>query len=70
MQKLLVLPALVVLALPALADKGFTGFRCENECPLAKQANSHRSFGTEGAVVSTVLRSDVVANVEKGLARI
>jgi hypothetical protein len=70
MQKLLVLPALVVLALPVLAEKGFSGFRCENECPLAQQANLRRSFGTEAAVASTVVRSEVVASVERNLSRI
>lgn len=70
MKKLLVLPALVALALPAFAAKGFTGFPCENACPLAKTANLHRSFGTEAVVASTTIRSDVFANLEKNLARI
>ena len=70
MKKLLILPALAVLALPALAHKGFTGFPCENECPLAKAANLHRSFGTEAVVASAMVRSDIAANVEKNLARI
>jgi len=70
MKKLIVLPALALLALPALATNGFSGFQCENECPLAKAANLHRSFGTEAVVASAMVRSDVAANLEKNLARI
>lgn len=70
MKNLFALPALALLALPAFATSGFTGFPCENECPLAKSANLHRSFGTEAVVASATLRSDVVANLEKNLARI
>lgn len=70
MKNLFALPALALLALPALATAGFTGFTCENECPLAKTANLRRSFGTEAVVASAMVRSDVAANVEKNLARI
>jgi len=70
MQSLIVLPVLVVLALPVLAERGSSAFRCENVCPLAKQANLHRSFGTEAAVASTVVRSELAARVEQSLGRI
>lgn len=70
MQKFLAMSALVVLALPVLAGNGFEGFRCENECPLAKQANLHRSYGTEATASSAVLRSAVAMRVEASLSRI
>ena len=70
MQRLFVLPMLIVLAAPALAEKPFQGFRCENECPLAQDANLRRSFGTEAQVASAVVRSDLASRVERNLGRI
>lgn len=70
MKKLLVLSAAIALALPVLAGQGFEGFRCENECPLAQQANLHRSFGTEATASSAVMRSALAMRVEQSLSRI
>ncbi len=70
MKTLFVLPALVVLALPVFAEKSFRGFRCDNECPLAKQANLQRAFGAEAPAASTAARAELVARVESGSNRI
>ena len=72
MKKLFALAALAALAVPALAgDKCLvTSYRCENACPLAKQANVHRSFGTEALVASKVARADLAEVVVGNLARI
>lgn len=70
MKTLFVLSTLIVLAAPAVAREAFKGFRCDNECPLAQQANSHRSTGNEALSTSNVVRADVVAAVEKNLMRI
>lgn len=70
MQKLFVLPIVILLAVPALAEKKFQGFTCENECPLAQHANLRRSLGTEAQLASTVVRSDLARRVERNLARI
>ncbi len=70
MKKLIVLPVLVALALPVLAETSFQGYRCENECPLAQQANLHRSYGTEALLASAGARSELTARVELRLARI
>lgn len=70
MQKLFVLPMVILLAAPVFADKKFQGFSCENECPLAQHANLRRSFGTEAQLASTVVRSDLASRVERNLARI
>jgi hypothetical protein len=70
MKKPMVLSVLVMLAIPAFAGKSFEGYACINECPLAKQANTHRSYGTEAITVSTAMRTDLATNVEKNLLRI
>jgi len=70
MKTLFVLSTLIVLAAPAVAREAFKGFRCDNECPLAQQANSHRSLGTEAQSTSNVVRADVAATIEKNLSRI
>lgn len=73
MKKLFALAALAALAVPALAggDKCLvSSYRCENACPLAKQANVRRSFGTEALVASKVARADLAAVVVGNLARI
>ncbi|MEO6710758.1 MAG: hypothetical protein ABIP42_14350 [Planctomycetota bacterium] len=64
------LSILFVLAAPVIANEAFKGFRCENECPLAQQANSHRAFGTEALAASTAVRAYVSASVEKNLLKI
>ena len=60
------------LAFPALAGETclVSSYRCENACPLAKQANVHRSFGTEALVASKVARADLSQVVVCNLARI
>jgi hypothetical protein len=70
MKTLFVLSTLFALAVPVFAREGFKGYRCENECPLAQHANSHRSYGSEALAASTAVRADVVAGVEKNLLRI
>lgn len=70
MKTLTVFSFLVMLAAPAFAREAFKGFRCENECPLAQTANSHRANGTEALVASTAARADVAARIEKNLAKI
>jgi hypothetical protein len=72
MKKLFALAALAALALPALAggDCLKTGYRCENACPLAEQANVLRSFGTEALTASAVARADFSKAVVDNLARI
>ena len=72
MKKLFALAALAALAVPALAGDSclVTDYRCQNECPLAKQANVRRSFGTEALVASKVARADLAEVVVGNLARI
>jgi hypothetical protein len=73
MKKLFAVAALAALAVPALAGGDTclsTSYRCENACPLAKQANSRRSFGTEAYVASTVARADLAEAVVGNLAKI
>ena len=70
MKTLSVLALLVVLATPVFAVEAFKGFRCENECPLAQTANSHRANGTEALAASSVARADVALRIEKNLAKI
>ena len=72
MKKLFAVAALAALAFPALAGEKclVSSYRCENSCPLAKQANVHRSFGTEALVASKVARADLAEVVVGNLARI
>jgi len=70
MKTMSLLSALVALALPVLAEKSSQGFRCENECPLAQQANLHRSYGSEALLASAGARVELTARVERSLARI
>ena len=45
---------------------GDAGYNCQNMCPLAKSANEHRSYGSEGsAVQSKALASQVQKNLAK-----
>lgn len=67
--------AVLILAVPALAGdryatQGAIEFACSSECPLAKTANTHRSFGQEDRGVSEVVRADLVRVLEKNLERI
>lgn len=72
MKKLFAVAALAVLAAPAIAgDKCLvSSYRCQNQCPLAQQANVRRSFGTEALVASKVARADLAEVVVGNLARI
>ncbi|HEX6886120.1 MAG TPA: hypothetical protein VF530_22290 [Planctomycetota bacterium] len=73
MKKLFAVAALAALSIPALAggDKCLvSSYRCENACPLAQKANTHRSFGTEAFVASKVARADLSGAVVANLARI
>lgn len=45
-------------------------YRCENACPLAKTANSLRSYGTEALRSSKIARADLSKSVVSNLARI
>lgn len=80
MKKLFATLALTGFALPALAGEtcgevqtscaSLASFRCENACPLAKEANVLRAYGFEAVVVSTVARADLADALERDLARI
>jgi hypothetical protein len=70
MKTLFVLSTLFALAGPVIAGEAFKGYRCENECPLAQQANSHRAFGMEALAASTAVRAYIAASVEKNLLKI
>ena len=71
MKKLIAVTALAVLAVPALAgDYLNKGYRCENACPLAQEANYCRSFGLEAFASSRLVRADVSRTVVANLARI
>ena len=71
MKKTLLLALLAVAAaVPALACDGNEGFSCCNQCPLAQEANTHRSTGRESMATSTAVRTAMAAQVEKNLARV
>jgi hypothetical protein len=58
--------AAAAVAVPALACDAMDGFSCSNQCPLAQQANTHRSTGREASAVRTAM----AAQVERNLARV
>lgn len=63
--------ALVAAAAAALPVAAVAGdYPCTNQCPLAEQANTHRSSGEESLRESGVVRHDVAAEVAKNLDRI
>jgi hypothetical protein len=72
MKRVFVVAALAALAFPAQAGEEclVTSYRCENACPLAKEANVRRSFGTEAIATSKVARADLAEVVVGNLARI
>lgn len=75
MRMLTLLAALALGALPALAGDPSPGrcpdgFACENECPLAQQANARRAVGTEALAVRSQAQAAFAATVLKNLARI
>jgi len=69
MKALKVVTAVAVLAAGGIALAGDcgSGFDCQNMCPLAKSANTHRSFGNEG---STARQAALTAMVQKALAKV
>jgi len=69
MKKLFALAALAALAVPAIAG-GAEGFRCENACPLAKEANCRRAYGVEAQATSQVARAEIADEVESNLAKV
>ncbi len=46
------------------------GFGCDNQCPLAREANQHRALGDEAARVSPVVSRDLALRIQANLARI
>jgi hypothetical protein len=46
------------------------GYRCDNACPLAKEANGLRSTGREALTAAPSLRAALAAAVERNLGRI
>ena len=59
-----------VLALPAVAGDCLSGFDCDHVCPLAREANNHRSAGAEAVTRAPSLRAALFASLERNLRRI
>ncbi len=63
--------ALAIVAGAAWAGGGCGGccdktdFGCQNQCPLAQQANQHRSYGNEGSCSQEALAKQVQKNLAK-----
>lgn len=74
MRHLVLLALLALASAPAYAGEGcercLDGFPCENECPLAQQANAWRSTGTETLAVRSRVQAEHAATVTKNLSRI
>jgi hypothetical protein len=76
MRSLTIAAVFAALLVPAIAGKRpakageISGFRCDNECPLAHTANLHRAYGLESLSVSTTVRAESVVQLEKNLARV
>ncbi len=76
MRILTLLAALALFAVPAAAGgeersgDAPCGFGCENECPLAHQANTRRAVGTEALAHASKIHADWVAVVVKNLGKI
>ena len=75
MRLLTLLTLLSLATLPAFAGEEAPGrcpegFVCENECPLAKQANERRATGTEALAVRSQAQAAFRAAVLKNLGRI
>jgi hypothetical protein len=69
-RNLFVLAALILGTSPmAMAGEG-CGFRCDNACPLAQQANVLRARGSEALAASQLVRADWVARIAKNLDKI
>ena len=50
--------------------KSDDGFECSNQCPLAQEANKHRSSGREALGSSPACRATHCAAVQRNLARV
>ena len=69
MKTLLKAACLAALIVPAFAGDALV-YRCDNMCPLAQTANSHRAYGLEARAMSKVARADVAAAVEANLLKV
>ncbi len=70
MKTILAAAALAVLSLPVWAGDCLSSYQCANSCPLAQEANLHRSYGSEAVVSSKLVRAEITATVKANLARI
>lgn len=73
MKKVFLSLAVVASAFAAqrvLAGECMSGFGCDNECPLAQQANGRRSVGSEGVASAPTVRAALVAEVTRNLSRV
>lgn len=57
------LTVLVLLASAVSAGDCLSGSSCNNQCPLAKQANARLSDGREGYGTSKLVRAEIVRRV-------
>ncbi|MCE9638262.1 MAG: hypothetical protein K8T90_21380 [Planctomycetes bacterium] len=66
------LAALAALAVPALAlaGDGIDGFTCDHVCPLAREANGHRSAGAEAVTKAPSVRATLAASVARNLRKV
>jgi hypothetical protein len=62
--------ALAAATLPALAGECLDGFSCDHVCPLAREANEHRSAGAEATAKAPSVRAAIAVTVERNLRRI
>jgi hypothetical protein len=69
MKTLLKAALAAVLIVPAFAGDALV-YRCDNMCPLAQTANTHRAYGLEARTMSKVARADVAAVVESNLLKV
>lgn len=63
--------SLALLSPIAVAGDGgcpMSGGSCPNGCPLAQDANSHRSSGEEAVFASKLIRAEFVATISKAIA--
>ena len=64
MKKILTrLAALALLASAVHAGDCLSGSSCNNQCPLAQQANARLSDGREGFQTSKLVRAEIVRRV-------
>ena len=62
--------AFAAFAIPAIAGECLDGFSSDHVCPLAREANSHRSAGAESVAKAPSVRAALAASVERNLRRI